>query len=164
MDSSLNHEAFSLDDNERGETDLVQLQIYTGDAAPVKQSVRQMPFAVRREVARQLQSMQSAGMIEPSNSPWASPAVMVRKKDGSHRFCMDYRALNAVTRADLFPLPGIDDLLDQLGKSKYFSTLDLAAGYWQIRVHPDSQDALWPYQCSCSVPAPHAWCTDGTQL
>jgi len=70
----------------------------------------------------------------------ASPVVLVRKRDGSHRFCVDYRELNSVTRPDTFPLPRIDDLLDQLGKARYFSTLDLAAGYWQIKVHPNSQE------------------------
>ena len=134
------HEAFCLDDKERGETDLIQFQIDTGDATPKKQAPRRMPFAVRQEVARQLQEMQDSGVVQPSSSPWASPVVMVRKKDGTHRFCVDYRDLNAVTKADTFPLPRIDDLLDQLGKSHYFSTLDLASGYWQIRVHPDSQE------------------------
>jgi len=99
-----------------------------------------MPFTVRQEVARQLKRMQETDVIQPSNSPWASPVVLVRKKDGTHRFCVDYRELNSVTRADTFPLPRIDDLLDQLGESVYFSTLDLATGYWQIRVHPDSQE------------------------
>ena len=61
------------------------------------------------------------------------------KKDGSHRFCVDYRKLNSVTKADTYPLPRIDDLLDQLGKSTYFSTLDLASGFWQIKMHPESQ-------------------------
>ena len=79
-------------------------------------------------------------MIEPSQSPWASPVVLVRKKDGSHIFCVDYRGLNAVTTADSFPLPRIDDLLDQLGNSQYFSTIDLASGFWQIRMHPSSQE------------------------
>ena len=75
------------------------------------------------------------GVIQPSNSPWTSPVVLVWKKDGSHRFCVDYRGLNAVTSATY----RIDVLLDQLGKSKYFSTLDLASGFWQIRMHPESQ-------------------------
>ena len=61
-----------------------------------------------------------------------APVVMVRKRDGTHRFCVDYRKLNTVTKADTFPLPRIDDLLDQLGQAKYFSLVDLASGYWQI--------------------------------
>ena len=97
-----------------------------------------MPLAVRNEVARQLKEMQEAGVVQPSSSPWSSPVVMVRKTDGSHRFCVDYRHLNSVTKSDNFPLPRIDDLLDQLGKAHIFSTLDLASGYWQIHVHPDS--------------------------
>ena len=94
-----------------------------------------MPFAVRREVSKQLRAMQSSGVIQPSDS---SPVVMARKKDGSHRFCVDYRELNSLTRQDSFPLPRIDDLLDQLGLSLYFSILDLVSGYWQIRMHPQS--------------------------
>lgn len=132
------HGAFSLEEGERGETSLVEMEIDTGDASPRRQRLRRMPFAVRAEVTKQLKSMQSTGVIQPSNSPWASPVVMVRKKDGSHRFCVDYRELNSVTRQDSFPLPRIDDLLDQLGESRYFSTLDLASGYWQIRIHPES--------------------------
>ena len=84
--------------------------------------------------------MQETGVIKPSNSRWASPVVLVRKKDGTHRFCVNYQELNSVTKADTFPLPRIDDLLDQLGKSAYFSTLDLATGYWQIWLHPNSQE------------------------
>ena len=66
--------------------------------------------------------------------------VLVRKKDGSHRFCVDYRRLNAVTKQDTYPIPRISDLLDQLGESSYFSTLDLASGFWQIKVHPNSRE------------------------
>ena len=65
---------------------------------------------------------------------------MVRKKDGSHHFCVDYTQLNAVTKIDAFPLPRIDDLLDQLGGVKYFSTLVLASGLWQIQMKPDLQE------------------------
>ena len=75
-----------------------------------------MPFAARQEVARQLESMQKEGVIQPSKSPWSSPVVLVQKKDGTHRFCVDYRGLNSITKMDTFPLPCIDDLLDQLGK------------------------------------------------
>ena len=134
------HHAFCLEEGERGETDLVQMKIDTGNAHPKRLPARRMPPVVRQEIARQLQDMQKNGIIKPSNSPWASPVVLVKKRDGSHRFCVDYRSLNSVTIADNFPLPRIDDLLDQLGQSKYFSTIDLAAGFWQIRVHQASQE------------------------
>ena len=134
------HGAFALDANERGETDLHTMEIVTGDAAPKRQAPRRLPLTVRSEVAKQLRDMQSAGVVEPSNSPWASPVVMVRKQDGSHRFCINYRQLNAVTKADTFPLPRIDDLLNQLEAARYFTTLDLVSGYWQIRMHPDSAE------------------------
>ena len=134
------HTAFAVDEGERGDTDLVQMSIETGEATPKRQSVRRTPFAVREEVAEQLRRMQEQGVIQPSCSPWASPVVLVRKKDGSLHFCIDYRGLNTVTKTDLFPLPRIDDLLDQLGRAKFFSTLNLAAGYWQVRVHPDSRE------------------------
>ena len=84
--------------------------------------------------------MQNGNVIQPSNSPWASPIVLVQKKDGTLRFCIDYRNLNAVTKLDKFPLPRIDDLLDQLGQSQYFTTLDLAAGYWQVKVSDESRE------------------------
>ncbi len=104
--------------------------------------------------------MQQIGVIQPSKSPWASPVVIVRKKDVSHRFCVDFRELNGVTRKDTFPLPRVDDLLDQLGSSHYFSTLDLAAGNWQIKVHPTSKQKLLSlhmkdFMSSCSgLPTP----------
>ena len=81
------HDVFSLEEGERGETDLIEMGIDTGEAAPNRQSARRMPFAVQQEVAKQLDQMQSNGVIKPSRSPWASPVVLVRKRDGTHRFC-----------------------------------------------------------------------------
>ena len=78
-------------------------------------------------------------MIKDSNSLWASPVVLVAKKDGSTRFCVDYRCLNSITKLDTFPLPHVDDSLDLLAKTAYFSTLNLASGYWQVGMDPDSQ-------------------------
>ena len=72
-------------------------------------------------------------------SPWASPIVLVPKKDGTYRFCVDFRRLNAVTKKDVYPLPHIDDILDTLGESRFFSSLDLASGYWQVELDPDSR-------------------------
>ena len=124
------HDVFSLEDSERGETDVIEVHIDTGDAPPQAQPVRCIPFAVRQEVARQLQQMQEDGISQPSNSPWVSPIVLVKKKDGGLRICVDYRALNSVTKADRFPLPRIADLLDRLGRFRFFTTLDLAEGFW----------------------------------
>ena len=128
------HGIFSLDEKERGETDLMEMKIETGDALPKKVRARRLPITIHQEVAKHLRSMQEAGVIQPSSSAWASPIVMVRKKDGSHRFCVDFRSLNQVTKVDTFPMPRVDDLLDQLGGAKFFTTLDLASGFWQIRV------------------------------
>jgi hypothetical protein len=84
--------------------------------------------------------MHKNGLVEPSYSPWSSPPLLVKKKDGTWRFCVDYRELNNVTKKDKYPLPRIDDALDPLGKSRYFTTLDLACGYWQIPVAPEDRE------------------------
>ena len=76
--------------------------------------------------------MLESGVIEPSDSPWASPVCLVRKKDGTFRFCVDYRRVNAVSRRDAFPIPDIHDALDNLRGAKYFATVDLLSGYWQL--------------------------------
>jgi len=84
--------------------------------------------------------MKYQGVIEESFSPWVSPAVLVKKKDGTLRFCVDYRKLNAVTVKDSYPLPRINDLLDQLSGNAWFTTLDLKSGYWQIKIRPKDKE------------------------
>ncbi|KAK3749114.1 hypothetical protein QZH41_019410 [Actinostola sp. cb2023] len=115
-------------------------QIPTGSAKPIKQGPRRLPYHQRTEVEKNLDSMIKNGVVEPSTSPWSSPIVLVKKKDGSTRFCVDYRKLNDVTRKDAYPLPRIDATLDAMGGAVYFSTMDLASGYWQVEVDPSDRD------------------------
>ena len=102
------------------------------DATPIKQ--RYFPCNPKKQEAinREVEKMLEAGVIEPSQSPWSSPIVIVPKKSGETRFCVDFRKVNAVTIRDSYPLPYISHILDKLRGSKYFSTLDLKNGYWQI--------------------------------
>ena len=130
----------AVDASELGTTDLVTHSIDTGDHPPVRQPHRRMPFALRTKVDEMVSDMLSQGVIRPSQSPWASPVVLVRKKDGSIRFCVDYRKLNHITKLDEFPLPRIDDTLDLLAGACYFSTLDMASGYWQVGLESQSQE------------------------
>ena len=87
-----------------------------------------------------VEEMLNQGVVEASESPWASPIVLVQKKDGGVWFCIDYRKLNQITKLDEFPLPRIDDTLDLLASSCHFSAPDLASGYWQVVMDPDSKE------------------------
>ncbi|KAL5518223.1 hypothetical protein EMCRGX_G003914 [Ephydatia muelleri] len=117
-----------------GRTDLVYHHIVTGDHKGIKQSGRRLPFHQREEVKELLDGMLERQVIEPSQGSWSSPVVLVKKKDGSTRFCVDFRQLNAVTKKDAQPLPRINETLDVLGSARWFSCLDLTSGYWQVEV------------------------------
>ncbi|GFW15556.1 retrovirus-related Pol polyprotein from transposon 297 [Trichonephila clavipes] len=158
-------DVFSRNSSDIGHTTVTQHRIDTADHSPIKQHPRRLPFAKQEEVGTLLREMQENDIIEPSSSPWASPIVLVHKKDGSTRFCVDYRKLNDVTKKDSYPLPRIDDTLDTLSGHKWFSTLDLKSGYWQVEIHPEDREktaftsgqGLWQFKVMpfglCNAPA-----------
>lgn len=104
---------------------------------PIHQQLRRVNPIHQEVHDKAIADMIANHIIRPSKSEWASPIVLVPKKDGTIRFCVDFRALNAVTKKDVYPLPRIDDVIDALGKARIFSTLDLASGYWQIPMAPE---------------------------
>ncbi|KAL6459687.1 hypothetical protein MHYP_G00314460 [Metynnis hypsauchen] len=124
--------SFAMSERECTRTSLASHLINTGDAQPIKLRPHRLALAKRVVAERLVREMASTGVIEPSSSPWSAPVVLAKKKDGNWRFCVDYRRLNAVTKLDSYPLPRIDDTLDQLSGSAWFSSLDLRSGYWQV--------------------------------
>ena len=112
---------------------MVEHAIDIGSAHPIKQRPRRTPVAFWDEEEKEVKSMLEQGINEPSNSPWFSSVCLVRKTDGSARFCVD-RLLNDCSVKDSYPLPRISDCLHSLVGARYFSTMGLASGYWQIRV------------------------------
>ena len=115
-----------------GRTNAAVHLINTVTKEPIKQAPRRIAEKKKEVVKEEVLRMLELKVVRGSNSPWSSPIVLVTKKDGTVRFCVDYRKLNEVTKKDAYPLPRIDDILDALRGAKYFCTLDLASGYWQV--------------------------------
>ena len=122
-----------------GRTASVQHEILTSDAQPVRCGPSRLAPSGLRTEQTCVKEMLLGGQIEPSDSPWASPVVLVTKKDGSTRFCVDYRQLNSLTVKEAYPLPRIDDSLRLLGNQQWFSIMDLASGYWQVAMSPEAK-------------------------
>ena len=122
-----------------GKTDKCTHKIDTGNSLPIAQPLRRIAWVERDKITEEINKMKSQDIIANSDSPWSSPPVLVKKKDGSVRFCIDYRKLNECTIADKYPLPRIDDVLDALNSGRYFSVIDLKAGYWQIPMNPGDE-------------------------
>ena len=127
-------DVFARSADDLGRTSIVKHEIRTSESKPIRQNPRRLPSSQRAVAEAEIQNMLKRGVIEPTSSPWASPIVLVRKKDGTTQFCVDYRKLNSATVKDSYPLPRIDDSIDALSGSCWFSTLDLASGYWQVEV------------------------------
>lgn len=144
------HDVFSTGPLDFGRTTLTYHHINTGDTAPIKQLPRRVPIAKKKEMEDLISDMSQRNVIQPSQSPWSSPVVLVRKKDGSTRFCVDYRRLNDVTIKDSYPLPRMDDILSTLHGSNWFSTMDLQSGYWQVEVDEESKSKT-AFACSSGL-------------
>ena len=128
---------FSKHDNDLGPTNLYEHAIDTGDAKPVKLPPKRVPLAFAGEDKTALERLHEQGTIRPSCSPWVAPLVLVRKKDGSVRPCLDFRQLNLLTKKDAWPIPRTQDCLDALEGSTLFSTLDITCAYNQIPVREE---------------------------
>ena len=115
-----------------GQTHLLTHRIPTGTAQPIRLKPYRVPIVYREKVGQELREMERHGIIEKSSSEWAFPIVVVTKKDGDIRICVDYRRLNQVTTFDAYPMPRVDELLDAIGGAAFITTLDLAKGYWQV--------------------------------
>lgn len=129
----------SLSSGRLGRTHIMKHVIDTGDALPVRQNPYPVSPIIQEKMGKQLQRMIDLNVVEPSFSPWCSPVVLVKKKDGGDRLCIDSRKLNAVTKRDSYPLPRVSEILDRLGRTNFLSKIDLKDAFWQIPLSEDSK-------------------------
>lgn len=122
-----------------GRTHLTQCKLNVATDTPVNIRPYPLPFATKEAVQQEIRDMLKQGIIEPSESPYQSPIVVVKKKDGTIRLCIDFRQLNKILLNDNEPIPRVDVIFGQLGKARYFSKFDFAKGYWQVPMHEESK-------------------------
>lgn len=121
-------------------TNVCEHDINVGDATPIKQHAYRCPMGKREVMRKEVSYLVENGLAKPSHSPWSSPCLLTPKSDGTPRFCTDYRKVNAVTVADSFPLPRMEDCIDNIGPATFISKLDLLKGYWQVPLTPRASD------------------------
>ena len=134
------NEVFSLNDKDFCKAKLTKHKIELHDTTPICQKPRRFPAPIAREIEKQCEELTSLDILEKSRSPWCAPIVPLRKKDGSIRLCIDYRALNRVTKDDRFPMPNVSDLVFSLHGMRVFSTLDLVRGFYQVPLDEASRE------------------------
>ena len=115
-----------------GRTDQIQYDIKLLTSEPIRTKGYSIPYKMRSVMETEIQDMLDLGVIEPSISPYSSPIVLVPKKDGSVRFCIDFRKLNKVTEFDAEPMPNMEEIINRMSGHKYFTKMDLSKGYWQV--------------------------------
>lgn len=133
-------DVFAKHDKDLGLAKDVQHRIDTGTSLPFKSQAIRRSKTSEAVAEAEIKKLLDAGLLVRSHSPWASPLLIVKKKDGSNRVVIDYRRLNSLTKKDSYPLPCIDDTIDKLGGAKYFSAMDLISGYWQIDLPAEEQE------------------------
>ena len=136
------HDVFTLESNELGCTSAIEHEICIKNSEPFKEQFWHIPPPLLEEVCTSLQDMLEAGVICPSQSPWCNVVVLVRKKDGTLHFCVDFRHLNVWTKKDSYPLPHIQEALESMVGSAHFSSMDSKSGFWQIKMAPKSQQYM----------------------
>ena len=135
-----NMDIFAKDKNDLGRTNITKHDIDTGDTKPFKQRAYSTGPKEKQVIKEEIEKMLKKGVIKKSKSPWSSPVVLIKKKDGEIRFCIDYRKLNGYTKIDSHPLPRIDDTIDALQGMQYFTTVDCASGYWQVEMNEKDKE------------------------
>ena len=131
---------FAFKGDPLGRIDVWTHKIDTGDNPPIKSNQYRVSDKERQVIAEAVNDMLEKGVIEPCSSSWASPVTLVPKKDGTIRFCIDYRKLNAITKDDIYPIPILEEPLSLMRGCDRFSVMDADSCFWQIPIHPESQE------------------------
>ena len=166
------HQNFAFNPKEPGTSRVLKNIINTGDHPPIKSIPYRVSPTEHRYIKTEVENYFKWNLIQPSTSAWGVPVVLAMKKDGTIRFCTDYRKINAITKKDVYPLPRIDDTLDELSGKRYFTSLDLASGYWQLELSNDdkektafiTKEGLWEWRVMpfglTNAPATFQWTMD----
>ncbi|GIY87787.1 hypothetical protein CDAR_511701 [Caerostris darwini] len=129
---------FAQSVSDLGSCDIVQHEINLTDKLPIRQKPYRVPYALKSEMKHQINTLLEAGIIQPSNSAYSAPVMLVKKRDGSYRLVADLRKLNEKTIPDNFPLPNLTEMVEMLSGARYFTSMDLTSGFHQMKMHPSS--------------------------